>query len=57
MTSLLRSLTLTASAFVLLACSEAGIEAPKTETSPKADSALEINYDKFTLENLSLIHI
>ena len=51
MTSLLRSLTLTASAFVLLACSEAGIEAPKTEASPKADSALEINYDKFTLEN------
>jgi len=45
MSFLIRNLSLTASALALLACSEAGIEAPK------AESALEINYDKFTLDN------
>ena len=45
MSSFIRKLTLTASLLALAACSEAGLDAPK------ADSALEIKYEKFTLDN------
>ena len=51
MSSIIRNLSLTASIIVLAACSQADIQSPNGGTTPKADSALEINYDKFTLEN------
>ena len=51
MSSIIRNLSLTANIIVLAACSQADIQSPNGGTTPKADSALEINYDKFTLEN------
>ena len=51
MSSIIRNLSLTVSIIVLAACSQADIQSPNGGTTPKADSALEINYDKFTLGN------
>ena len=45
MSSFIRNLSLAASALVIISCSEVGIDAPK------AEAALDINYEKFTLEN------
>jgi len=51
MSSFIRDLSLAASALAIAACSEAGIETPKADTAPKSEAALEINYEKFTLDN------
>ena len=46
----LRNLSLATSLVALAACSEAGLDTPNIDV-PKAESALEINYEKFTLDN------
>jgi len=51
MSSFIRNLTLSVSALAVLGCSDAGVEMSKTNTTPKAEAALEIAYEKFTLEN------
>jgi len=51
MSSFIRKFSLSASMLVIAGCSEAGLDAPKTGTSPKAESVLEMNYEKFTLDN------
>ena len=45
MSSFIRNLSLAATTLAIIACSEVSIDAPK------ADAALDINYDKFTLDN------
>ena len=45
MSSFIRNLSLAASALAIIACSEGSIE------TPKAEAALDINYEKFTLDN------
>ena len=47
----LRNLSLATSLVALAACSEAGLDTPNISDVPKAESALEINYEKFTLDN------
>ena len=51
MTAFIRSLSLAASAIVLMSCSDQGTLTPDSSTSSKTDTALEINYEKYTLEN------
>ena len=51
MSHFIRKLSLAVSALAIVACSEAGIDAPKNTPTPKAEAALEINYEKFTLDN------
>jgi len=51
MSSIIRNLSLTASALAIVACSGSEIEAPKTDGAPQADAALEMNFEKFTLDN------
>ena len=51
MSSIIRKLTLTASALALAACSEAGLDAPQINGAPNSEAVLEINYEKFTLDN------
>ena len=47
----LRNLSVATSLVALAACSEAGLDTPNISDVPKAESALEINYEKFTLDN------
>ena len=57
MSSFIRNLSLAASALAIVACSQAGTDTAKTGETPKAsmpskaDAALEIKYEKFTLDN------
>ncbi len=51
MSSLIRNLTLTAGALALAACSEAALDAPQITEVAKTDSALELSFEKFTLDN------
>ena len=51
MSQFIRNLTINASALAIVACSDAGVEMPKTNATPKAEAALDINYEKFTLDN------
>jgi len=51
MSTFIRNLSLAASALAIAACSGAGSDAPKTETTPRADAALDIKFEKFTLDN------
>ena len=55
MSPFIRNLSLAASALAIIACSGNGGEDSKTNdattSSPKAEAALEINYEKFTLDN------
>ena len=51
MSSFIRNLTLSVGALAVVGCSDAGVEMPKTNATPKAEAALEIAYEKFTLEN------
>ena len=51
MSSFIRNLTLSVGALAVVGCSDAGVEMPKKNATPKAEAALEIAYEKFTLEN------
>ena len=55
MSSFIRTLSLAASALAIVACSNAGVEtpskAPASQSAKSADAALEIKYEKYTLEN------
>lgn len=55
MSSIIRNLSLAASAIAIVACSNSSVDAPKTDAAsnaaPKSEAALEIKYEKFTLEN------
>jgi len=50
MTHFIRNLSLTVCGLALVACTEGAVDIPKTD-APKAEAALEINYEKFTLDN------
>jgi len=49
--SFLRNLSLTASLLALAACSGAGVDTPNIGTDAKTEAALDINYEKYTLDN------
>jgi len=51
MSHFIRNLSLTASTLVIVACSETAIDTQNTDTAPKAEVTLEMNYEKFTLDN------
>lgn len=51
MSHFIRTLSLTASALALAACSNSGTDTPKTDDPAKTEAVLEMNYEKFTLEN------
>ena len=51
MTHFIRNLSLTVSAFAIVACTEGAVDTPKTDGAPKTEAALEINYEKFSLDN------
>jgi len=51
MTHFIRNLTLIASGFALVACSEGSVKTPLPDEAPKTEAKLELNYEKFTLEN------
>ena len=51
MPSLIHKLSLAASLLAIAACSGTGGENVKTDNAPTSEAALEIKYEKFTLEN------